>query len=98
MIQGGIQGALVVEDPILRAAAVAVVAAVGGATAVVVAAAEAGARAGVQRLKLRVDHLQNLHQDLPAPAPALSQGPCLLEGMLSFFFYVYAKDSLDNVA
>lgn len=92
MIQGGIQGALAVEDPILRAEAAAVVAAVG------VAAAEAGARAGVQRLNLRVDRLQNLHRDLLAPAPALSQGHLLREGMLRFFFYVYAKDSPDNIA
>jgi len=49
MIQGGIRGAPAVEDPILRAAAV------DGVPAVVVAAAEAGARAEVQRLNLRVE-------------------------------------------
>lgn len=89
MIQGGIRGAPAVEDPILRVVAAA--AAVGGATAVVVAAAEAGARAEVQRLNLRVDRLQNLHRDLLALAPALSQGHCLRGGMLRFFFNVYAK-------
>lgn len=89
MIQGGIRGAPAVEDPILRVVAAA--AAVGGATAVVVAAAEAGARAEVQRLNLRVDRLQNLHRDLLALAHALSQGHCLREGMLRFFFNVYAK-------
>lgn len=85
MIQGGIRGAPAVEDPILRAAVV--VAAGGGA----LAAVEAGARAEVQRLNLRADHLQNLHRDLLTLAPALSQGHCLHGGMLSFFFNVYAK-------
>lgn len=66
MIQGGIRGALAVEDLILKAAAV--------------AAAEAGA--GVQRLNLPVDRLQNQHRDLLAPA--LSQGHHLPEGMFHF--------------
>ena len=75
MIQGGTREALAVEDLILRAAVVAVVAAVEGATAAVLAAAEAGA----QRLNLRVGRLQNQHRDLPAPA--LSQGHHLQEDM-----------------
>lgn len=74
MIQGGIREALAVEDLILRAAAV------GGAT--VVAAAEA--RAGAQRLNLRVDRLQNLRQD--PLVPAQSQGHHLREGMFRFLF------------
>lgn len=77
MTQGGTREALAVEDLILKAAVVAVVAAVGGATAAVLAAAGAGA--GAQRLNLRVGRLQNQHRDLLAPA--LSQGHHLQEGM-----------------
>lgn len=82
MIQGGTREALAVEDLILRVAAV--VAAVGVATAAVLVAAEAGA----QRLNLRVGRLQNLHQDLLAPA--LSQEHHLQEGMFRFLYHVDA--------
>lgn len=68
MIQGGIRGALAVEDPILRAEAVAGVA----------AAAEAGA--GAQRVNRRVDLLENPHRDLLALS--LSRGHHLLEDLV----------------
>ena len=71
MIQGRILGVLAGEDPILRAAAAAV------DEAWAEAGAEAGAGAEVPRQSLHVGPLQNLHQDLLAPAR--SQGHRLQE-------------------
>lgn len=82
MIQGRILGALAGEDPILGVVA----AAVGGAWA------EAGVEAGVQRQSLHVGRLQNLHQDLLAPAR--SQGHSLRRGN----DFIHFEDPSDNIS